>query len=101
MNIDASTKSPSQLAEWTAHEAITAQRATEAEAMDENAKHVAALSASADSGQQAEHIRGVVAATMSQISVHATHATRDNAMRWQTWALGLANGFDGAATQAA
>jgi hypothetical protein len=100
MNIDSSRKSPSQLAEWTTYEAIAAQRATGADAKAENAKQIAALSDCADSRQQAEHIRGLVAATMSQISIDATPATRENATHWQTWALGLADGFDSAATQA-
>ena len=94
MNIDANTKTTSQLAEWTAYVAIAAQLATEANTQAENSKQVAALSTCADAGQQAEHIRGLVAATVSQISVHASAATRENTIRWQTWALDLANRLD-------
>jgi hypothetical protein len=94
MNIDTNTKTSSQLAEWTAHEAVAAQLATEADTKAENSKQVAALSECADSGRQAEHIRGLVAATVSQISIHASAATRENATHWQTWALGLADRLD-------
>ena len=97
---DVSTQSPAQLADRAAQEAAAARRAIEAEAMSENARQVAALSDVAHSGQQAEHIRAVVDATMSQISMHASSATRENATRWQTWALGLADGLDRGATPA-
>lgn len=94
MNIHASTSHASPVAEETGHEAMTAKSALAAEAMEENRKQVAALSDSAGSVHRAEHIRGVVAATMSQISTNATPATRENAARWQAWALGLADGLE-------
>ena len=78
--------------------AIAAEHAVGTQAMADNTKHVAELSAFASGKQRAEHIRGIVAATMGQISVHATVATRDRAEEWQTWAMGLADGFDGVVT---
>ena len=71
------------------------------EAMTDNTRHVAELSAFASGEQRAEHIRGIVAATMGQISIHATVATRDHAQEWQAWALGLADGIAGAGAVAA
>lgn len=88
------TSTPSQLADWTKLEAAAAQLATEAHAKAENSTQVAALSDCANARQQAEHIRGLVAATVSQISINASAATRENATRWQTWALGLADRLD-------
>ena len=40
---------------------------------------------------QADHIRGVVAATMAQLTSGATEATRDSAAQWQAWALNLSD----------
>jgi len=54
-------------------------------------KVLAELSASADSAQQADHIRGIIATTMAHLAADATAATRDSAAQWQTWALGLSN----------
>ena len=101
MIIDNNTanSSESQSAEWVARGATAAQHAVGVDAKADNMRHVAELSAFASGGQRAEHIRGMVAATMGQISVHATAATRDHAEEWQGWALGLADGFDGVATQ--
>ena len=64
-----------------------ANRAIGASAKAENRKALAELSATAD--HQADHIRGIVAATMAQIASGATQATRDSAAQWQKWALGL------------
>jgi hypothetical protein len=99
MTIEDNTNTPTQSAESAAFEAMTAKRANEPDAMAENEKQLAALSDSAGRGYQAEHIRGVVAATMSQLSANATSATRENATRWQAWALSLADGLDGLATK--
>jgi len=57
----------------------------------ENLKALAELSATADRGEQADHIRGIVAATMAQLAADATQATRDSAAQWQKWALGLSD----------
>ena len=66
-----------------------AHRAIGASAKAENLKALAELSATAD--HQADHIRGIVAATMAQIASGATQATRDSAAQWQKWALGLSD----------
>lgn len=94
MRIDASTSTPAQLAESIARQALAAQHAIQAHAMAESATQVASLSAWADSSQQAEHIRGLVAVTMAHLSEHATPSTRENAAQWQAWALGLADSIE-------
>ena len=63
-----------------------ATRAIGASAKAENLKALAELSATAD--HQADHIRGIVAATMAQI---VAEATRDSAAQWQKWALDLSD----------
>ena len=94
MHIDASTPSPTQLAELATQQALAAQHAIQAEAKAENARQVASLSAWADSSQQAEHIRALVAITMAHLTQHATPATREHATQWHAWALGLADGIE-------
>jgi len=66
-----------------------ANQAIGASAKAENLKALAELSATAD--HQADHIRGIVAATMAQLTSGATEATRDSAAQWQKWALGLSD----------
>ena len=66
-----------------------AHRVIGAAAKSENLKALAELSANAD--HQADHIRGIVAATMAQIAPGATQATRDSAAQWQKWALDLSD----------
>jgi len=66
-----------------------ARRAIGATAKAENLKVLAELSATADSSQQADHIRGIVATTMAHLKLDATAATRDSAAQWQEWALAL------------
>ena len=68
-----------------------AYQAIRAVAKAENLKALAELSATANRGEQADHIRGVVAATMAQLAVGATPATRDSAAQWQKWALALSD----------
>jgi len=53
---------------------------------------VAELSEGTEEGQVAEHIRGMVAATMGHLSADAPTMTRGNAERWQDWALDVADG---------
>jgi hypothetical protein len=79
MTIDAIAKRPE----------CAAARAISATAKAANLKALAELSASANSRQQADHIRGIVAATMAHLALDATTATRDSAAQWQKWALGL------------
>jgi hypothetical protein len=68
-----------------------AHRAIGAAAKAENLKALAKLSATSDSSQQAEHIRGIVAKTMAHLALDATSAARDSAAQWQKWALGLSH----------
>jgi len=68
-----------------------ASRAIGAAAKAENLKALAELSATANPGEQADHIRGIVAVTMAQIGADATPATRDSAAQWQAWALALSD----------
>jgi hypothetical protein len=56
-----------------------------------NLKALADLESTADSAQQAAHIRGIVATTMAHLSAEATAATRNSAAQWETWALGLSD----------
>ena len=62
-------------------------------AQEENTKQIAALRDDASEGHIAEHIRGMVAATMGHLSVQATDITRNHAEHWQQWALGVADGL--------
>ncbi len=75
-----------------AHEANAAQNAVTDAAKAENLSIVAELSDSSDEAQVAEHIRGMVAATMGHLSADASASTRNNAEQWQDWALGVADG---------
>lgn len=68
-----------------------AHRAIEAPAKAENLKALAELAATANPGEQADHIRGIVAATMAQVAADATQATRNSAAQWQQWALALSD----------
>ena len=61
----------------------------------DNLKALADLSASADSTQRADHIRGIVATTMAHLAADATAATRESAAQWQAWALGLSDALLG------
>jgi len=65
-------------------------RAITAEAKAENAKQIAELSVGTDESHVAEHIRGMVAATMAHVSTHASATTKANAEHWRQWALGVA-----------
>ena len=56
-------------------------------------EQIAALRNDANEGHIAEHIRGMVAATMGHPSVHASDTTRKDAEHWQQWALGVADGL--------
>jgi hypothetical protein len=75
-----------------AREADAALEAISGEAKAENLRRVTELSSDIDEGHVAEHIRGMVAATMSHLSADAPAITRANAEQWQDWALGVADG---------
>jgi len=81
-----------------ANEAEAALRAITVETKEESAKQIAVLRDDANEGHIAEHIRGMVAATMANLSSHASAVTLDNAAHWQQWALGVADGLDLAVT---
>jgi hypothetical protein len=61
--------------------------------MQEGNAQIAALRDDANENQIADHIRGMVAATMDQLSSQVSEATRNDAEQWQQWALGVADGL--------
>lgn len=61
--------------------------------MQEGTEQIAALRLDANEGHIAEHIRAMVAATMGQLSMHTSDATRNDAEQWQQWALDVADGL--------
>ena len=64
------------------------------ELMQKNNEQIAALRQEANESQIAEHIRGMVAATMSNLSTQASATNRNDAEQWQQWALGVADGLE-------
>jgi len=82
MTID---KDDAAIAERAAH------RANGDAAKADNLKALAELGTTANSSQQADHIRGIVATTIAHLAADATAATRDSAAQWQQWALGLSD----------
>jgi hypothetical protein len=68
----------------------------------DNLKALAELETTADSAQQAAHIRGIVATTMAHLKADATAATRVSAAQCQQWALGVSDALlvDSPAVQA-
>lgn len=75
-----------------AQEADAALQAITGQAKAENLSRIAELSEGTDDAHVAEHIRGMVAATMSHVSADAPALTRHDAEQWQDWALGVADG---------
>ena len=57
---------------------------------EQNSMQIAALREDTESSHIAEHIRGLVAATMGNVSLDATDTTRHQAEQWQQWALSVA-----------
>jgi hypothetical protein len=57
-------------------------------------EQIATLRDDTNEGHIAEHIRGMVAATMGNLSTQASDATRNEAQQWQQWALGVADGLE-------
>jgi hypothetical protein len=76
-----------------ASEADAALRATTAQAREESVKQIAELRGDSDEGHIAAHIRGMVAATMGNMSTLASDITLEHAQQWQQWALGVADGI--------
>jgi hypothetical protein len=62
--------------------------------IQENTKQIDTLRNAANEGHIAEHIRGMVAATMANLSTQASDATRNDSQHWQQWALGAADGLE-------
>ena len=73
-------------------EAEAALQAITDHAKAANLAVVAELSEGTDERHVAEHIRGMVAATMGHLSADAPAITRGIAEQWQKWALGVADG---------
>lgn len=61
--------------------------------MRASTEQIAALRSDANEGHIAEHIRGMVSATMDNLSLHASDSLRADTERWQKWALDLADGL--------
>jgi hypothetical protein len=63
------------------------------QARDEGTNQIDTLRNAANEGHIADHIRGMVAATMSNLSIQASDVTQNEAQQWQQWALGVADGL--------
>lgn len=92
-------KSPLQLEQWAEYERITAKRASEAKEKEELDTNCALLLDTVAKWRLAEDVRAFVAATM----VHADTGAQSSeaALRWRTWALGVADKVDPSKEQAA
>ena len=62
--------------------------------LHENNEQIAALRDDANDNQIADHIRGMVAATMRHLSGQDSDANRNDAEQWKQWALGVADGLE-------
>ena len=62
--------------------------------IQEGTEQIAALRDAANDGHIAEHIRGMVAATMGHLSIKASVTTQNDAEQWHQWALGVAEGLE-------
>ena len=62
--------------------------------MQEGIEQIDALGDDVHEDHIAEHIRGMVAATMGSLSMQASDASRSQAEKWQQWALGVADGLE-------
>jgi hypothetical protein len=68
--------------------------ATPASIIDDSAKQLASLRGDhTNQADVAAHIRGMVAATMAHLSAQGNTASGDQALQWQQWALGVADGL--------
>lgn len=61
--------------------------------IQEGAQQIALLREESDETHVAEHIRGMVAATMDHLGSDVPDATLKHAEEWQEWALGVADGI--------
>ena len=92
-------KSPLQLKQWAAFEALTAERSTEVAAKKQTDERAANLVARSDSWSKAEIVRSFVALVASKVPADADEVTRGNAAKWQEWALGIADSIDPTSAQ--
>ena len=77
-----------------AQQAEAAQYATTIEAKTENTKQLASLADGTVEAHIAEHVRGMVAATVALVSINASATTQADAQLWQQWALGVADAVE-------
>ncbi len=61
--------------------------------IQEGEQQIAILREDANETHIAEHIRGMVAATMGHLANDVSDATRKDAEQWRGWALGVADGI--------
>jgi len=87
-------KSPLQLEQWAAYEAITAKRAQEAALVQKSKFDAVGLMSQANDWKTAEAIRSFVAATIANVPASANESTLEAARKWQARALGVADKLD-------
>ena len=99
-------KTPLQLEQWAAYEALTAKHNAELKVKTDEAQAAAVVSykastlrVNADMWQQAENVRSFVAATMALVPADASQPVIDAATKWRSWALDIANDNDPALAQ--
>jgi hypothetical protein len=61
--------------------------------IQEGVQQLAILREDCTEAHIAEHIRGMVAATMAHLAVDGSNATIQSAEQWQAWAQGVADGI--------
>ncbi len=61
--------------------------------IQEGVQQLAILREDASEAHIADHIRGMVAATMGHLASDVSDAALKNAEQWQGWALGVADGI--------
>jgi hypothetical protein len=87
-------KSPLQLEQWAAYEAITAKRAQAVEQVKHTKKDSSLLFSQASDWKTAQAIRSFVAETVANLPLDADADAHAGAAEWQTWALGVADELD-------
>lgn len=87
-------KSPLQLEQWAAYEAITASRAQEAAQVVKVRLEANTLMSQANDWKTAEAIRTFVAATISNVHDATDASVHEAADKWRSWALGVADALD-------
>ncbi|MDZ7863369.1 hypothetical protein [Acidovorax sp.] len=101
-------KTPQQLAQWAAYEALCAQREEEAKARkevadaqaakakvaDDKLKAIESLRLNASMFHEAEQLRQLAQAVFSQLDPGAPAEVLEKAVRWRREVLGLAAGID-------